>query len=121
MARLDAFSAQIVKFVRSLMTDEAILELVRGKLGVSEPAPITEPAAALTSQSAAPSVAKATPKPVEPAAPAVHWSFFFHSLFLSLARSVSLYPTTFAMYHRRRSWSSFSCRSSLCRRACARC
>ncbi len=70
MARLDAFSAQIVKFVRSLMTDEAILELVRGKLGVSEPAPITEPAAALTSQSAAPSVAKATPKPVEPAAPA---------------------------------------------------
>lgn len=34
MARLDAFSAQIVKFVRQ-MPDEALLELVKEKLGVS--------------------------------------------------------------------------------------
>jgi hypothetical protein len=36
MARLDAFSAQIVKFVRE-MPDEALLELVKQKLGVLGP------------------------------------------------------------------------------------
>jgi hypothetical protein len=47
MARLDAFSAQIVAYVRN-MPDEAILELVRNQLGVVERAmrsPTGRPAA----------------------------------------------------------------------------
>lgn len=43
--RLDSFSAQIVSYVRTTMSDEAILELVKNKLGTDDGGVSSSPAA----------------------------------------------------------------------------